>query len=345
MIITRDNYEPFFLDYLEGNLEENMINEFLDFLEQHPDLKEELHLFETIDLPEEQVVFQGKEHLYKPVTEEKSVFEIKAIALMEGDLKAEERKSFEAYLASHPELNREYDLFLQTRLVADKGIKYPGKQNLYRKPGRVILLNWLARAAAVVFILWGIHSLFQTGSQTVLPTSNQEIASVKPQSVLPKEMEASASSSKTEKGEMLVDKAAPNPGDNHQQTRDVFHPLPSENNISAQRDLTVMEEIHPLLAQLESEAVEPQLAVARTAKVEKINDTRNIMTIDEFLAARVKKAGKGGWLSANRILQTGLNVASELSGDRIGYKVKNGKVSSLDFESGLMAFSIPLQKN
>ncbi|MBC8005772.1 MAG: hypothetical protein H7X84_09885, partial [Verrucomicrobia bacterium] len=46
--ITRDNYEAFFLDYLEGNLEETLIDQFLDFLEKNPDLKEELHLFENI---------------------------------------------------------------------------------------------------------------------------------------------------------------------------------------------------------------------------------------------------------------------------------------------------------
>jgi hypothetical protein len=63
-----------------------MIDQFLDFLEQNPDLKEELQLFENIHLPGEQVVFADKEHLYKSVQEEKSVFELKSIAYMEGDL-------------------------------------------------------------------------------------------------------------------------------------------------------------------------------------------------------------------------------------------------------------------
>ena len=52
MKITRDNYESFFIDYIEGNLPENMIDQFLDFLNQNPDLKEELHLFEEVNLPE-----------------------------------------------------------------------------------------------------------------------------------------------------------------------------------------------------------------------------------------------------------------------------------------------------
>ena len=60
MIITRDNYESFFMDYLEGNLEENLIDQFLDFLKQNPDLKEELHLFEEVSLPVEYIVVQEK---------------------------------------------------------------------------------------------------------------------------------------------------------------------------------------------------------------------------------------------------------------------------------------------
>jgi hypothetical protein len=68
------------------------------------------------------------------------------------------------------------------------------------------------------------------------------------------------------------------------------------------------------------------------------------MTIDEFLANRAKKVSSEGLLSAQRIARVGLGLASELSGDRIGYSVKDGKISSVEFESKLMAFSIPLKK-
>jgi len=97
------------------------------------------------------------------------------------------------------------------------------------------------------------------------------------------------------------------------------------------------------LAQLDREPVEARLAVSGSVKVEKINDP-NIMTVEEFLASRAKKASNEGLLSAQRIFRTGLSVASELSGDRIGYRVENGKISSVEFESKLMAFSIPLKK-
>jgi hypothetical protein len=55
--------------------------------------------------------------------------------------------------------------------------------------------------------------------------------------------------------------------------------------------------------------------------------------------------GNEGLHSAQRIARAGLGLASELSGDRIGYSEKDGKITSVDFESKLMAFSIPLKKN
>ena len=185
MMITRDNYEPFFLDYLEGNLAENILDQFLDFLGQNPDLKEELHLFENIHLPEEQAVYQDKAHLYKSVQDEKSAFEIKSIAFMEGDLNDEERKLFEAYLTNHTELQKEYNLFAKTRLVADPSINYQDKQKLYRRSGTATVMNWVARVAAVVAIVWGISSLFQTGNRPDRPTTVHEITAAKPQPAAP----------------------------------------------------------------------------------------------------------------------------------------------------------------
>ncbi|MDP2113763.1 MAG: hypothetical protein Q8K69_06870 [Bacteroidota bacterium] len=341
MMITRDNYESFFLDYLEGNLKETMIDQFLDFLEQNPDLKEELQLFDNIHLPEEQVAFSGKQHLYKIEHDEKPAFEMKTIAYMEGDLKDDERKSFETFLSAHPELQKEYNLFGKTRLIADTEIKFPQKHKLYRKSGTIIALNWVARAAAVVVLIWGINSLFQTVSQKVGPSVIPEIASVKPQSK-PAEIAPEKIIKKTEIAQN-TSKITQKPAIVQEQINNKPEQQTEVDKIFQERDLTEMNEISPILSMLESETVETQLAVSREINMEKINDSR-ILTIDEFLASRAKKIGNEGLNSVQRIFRTGLNVASELSGDRIGYNIKDGKVSSLEFETRLMAFSIPLEK-
>lgn len=348
MKITRDSYEPFFLDYLEGNLEESMIDAFLDFLEENPDLKDELSLFKQVKLFGEPAEYTGKEHLYKSVADEKAAFEIKSVALMEGDLKGEERQMFEQTLASDYELKKEYGLMAETRLVANTDIKYSHKKKLYKKSGTLIWLNWprvLVGAAALVLIFWGIQSLFQPGSQTGEFTSSPEIALVKPLAEpVEKKVESTNKILEPEADDELTSKEEINPRTSQPPTIVKAPAIASGTAKAVERDLSVLEKINPLAAQLKPDPIENQLAEWNPVDVEKTEDSRNIMSLDEFVATRAKKAGGEGLLSANRIIRLGLNVASELSGDRIGYKEKDGKISRLDFETRLMAFSIPLQK-
>ncbi|HAQ19357.1 MAG TPA: hypothetical protein DCR40_09030 [Prolixibacteraceae bacterium] len=348
MNITRDNYEPFFLDYLEGNLQENMIDQFLDFLENNPDLKKELHLFEYIRLPEEHINFSGKEQLYKSSAETKAQFENQTIAYLEGDMEYEDRKSFETYLSQHPELQKEYDLFSKTRLKPDIGIIYQGKNKLYKKSGSVILMNWVTRAAAVLVLLWGINSVIQMGNQPGTQNSGPVIAEVNEKPVEPvKKNDSDNKVVKTDAPEKLkttkVSKSEKTKSLREQTKGRMEETRPADSN-PVERDLTAPAPVSPILAQLDRAPLEAGLAVSGSVNVEKINDRRNIMTIEEFLASRAKKVGNEGLLSAQRIARVGLGFASELSGDRIGYSVKDGKISSLGFESKLLAFSIPLEK-
>jgi len=344
MKITRDNYESFFIDYIEGNLPESLIDQFLDFLNQNPDLKEELHLFEEVNLPQESVVFQEKKHLYKSSADENRRLENIAIAYLEGDWDADENKTVEAYLSSNPEFKREYDLFAKTQLRPDFKIKYPEKQKLYRKSGTTIAMNWVARAAAVILLAWGINSVIQTPNSPESQKTKTELAQVAPKasptsSVKKPESEnqiqetADPAKSKSGKVNTIQKKTKTEP----EETRPVESPATS-------RDLTALAQIDPIIPKLEQEPTETQLAFSRSINVMRINESKNVMSVEEFLANRVQKVGKEGLFSAQRIARLGLNLASEISGERIGYEVKNGKITSVDFESKLMAFSIPLEK-
>lgn len=348
MKITRDNYESFFLDYLEGKLEESRIDQFLDFLDCNPDLKEELQLFENIRLPGEPVPFAGKKHLYKSPADEKEAFELKTIAWMEGDLNEEERRGFEAHLAQHPELKKEAALLERTKLSADTGIRYPDKHTLYKASGKVILMNWLGRVAAILVLLWGISTFFEGEKQTVDPTQPREVAEVKaPSAPAPtKEAPVAANDEKAVKTTAPVaskqKKSSPD-WDMKAVAENLSGPL-KNTPAAPTREIQPMEEIHPLMASLEREPVEAELAVSNTFNSRKIQETDKVLTVEEYLAQRAKKATSEGLLSAHRMLRVGLNVVSELSGDRIGYTVKKGKVTTVDFETKLLAFEIPLEK-
>lgn len=345
-MITRDNYESFFIDYLDGNLPESMIDQFLDFLNQNPDLKEELHLFEEVMLPEETVVFGNKKQLHKSLADENRRFENKAIAHMEGDLDSEEHKAFRTYLAANPELKKEYDLFAQTRLTPDTEIHFPDKRKLYRKSGTTIVLTWVARAAAVVVLAWGINSVMNMQNTTGPQNKQQEFAAVSPKQVQPQkraEPVKIAPATVSHARKQPIESAEPLPEKN-------IHIAKTEKQVERtsviqeepNRDTVMLAAIVPIAAPLETSG-ETQLAFRHSANVARLNEP-NVLTVDEFLAMRAKKMGREGLFSAQRLARIGLNLASEISGERIGYKTKDGKITSVDFESKLMAFSIPLEK-
>lgn len=348
MKITRDNYESFFLDFLEGNLQENLIDQFLDFLEQNPDLKEELHLFENVSLPEEQIVYSEKEQLYKSIMNEKGISETKLIAYLEGDLENKDRKSFETYLSVHPELQKEYNLFSKTRLVPDAGIMFPDKKKLYRKSGNVLVLNWVGRAAAVLVLIWGINTLIQDGDRPTLLRTTQDIAKLNPPAKQP-----------IEKTEIPIQNLEVEIPENRRQAKNsgIVKPLIGQQQIpvrsaektstvssTPERDYTELAELKLIVAKLETGSVENQLAFSYSEKAARVSDSEDVMTLDEFLVIRAKKVSHEGILSVQRIAHMGLGLVSEISGKRIGYGEKNGKITSLEFESKLLAFTIPLEK-
>ena len=74
MTINRNNYEQYFLLWVDGELSPEEMIAVERFIEEHPDLAEELSLLQDTKLvPEEQVVFKGKEQLLKQSTNEISL--------------------------------------------------------------------------------------------------------------------------------------------------------------------------------------------------------------------------------------------------------------------------------
>jgi len=345
MKITRENYESFFMDYIEGNLPENMIDQFLDFLNQNPDLKEELHQFEEVTLPEESVVFQEKQLLHKSLASDKQLLDNKAIAYLEGDMDIHESRAFGAYLNQHPELQKEYKQLEKTRLVPDFSVRYTAKNKLYHKPTRTVVMTWVARAAAVVVLLWGIRSLIETPNKTEIAQNKVEFATTKQAEIQPKtpsrtEKQQEVSIHEKEKPVKITDPVKTSPKNKPIQEK-IKETQPIYTEINAEKRSSLAE-LHSIGARLES-AENLQLAIRQT-NVTRINEAQHALSVEEFLALRVRKASKDGLFSAQRLARLGLNVASELSGERIGYKEKDGKITSVEFESKLMAFSIPLEK-
>ncbi len=162
MRINRDNYEAFFLDYLEGTLAPFLHQELLAFLAAHPDLAAELESYEKLTLaPSGEVHFPGRENLKKTeedhLTDPAEQFEEFVIAYYENDLPVSLRQRLELYLGSHPEKRKEFEVYGQLYLKPDQTIRFQHKNQLKKGLARNLHIPawvpYLAAAASVAVLI------------------------------------------------------------------------------------------------------------------------------------------------------------------------------------------------
>lgn len=156
--ISRNNYEEFFLDYLEGNLSFQEMNDLDCFLIQCPDLRAELDEMELTILEVEKVVFDSESLKEIPF---RSSFDEFSIARIEGILLPSEEKAFDTFLNNNHNFEIEHENYLKTILKPDFSVVFPDK-NILKQNRRKIVSFWqlsrIAIAASVIlmFSIWNV---------------------------------------------------------------------------------------------------------------------------------------------------------------------------------------------
>ena len=159
MKINRYNYEEFFILYMDNELlpEDRLAVEA--FIQQHPDLKEELELLQQFKLsPDTDAIYAGKEELMKadgetPLTES-NVQEWMVLAV-DGELNDTQIARLQSFLQSAPELQKEFALLQMTKIPAEE-IVFADKSSLYRHEEKVRVIPWRRIAAAVILLVAGL---------------------------------------------------------------------------------------------------------------------------------------------------------------------------------------------
>ncbi len=157
--INKNNYEVFFVDYLDGALDPETLVEVENFLKENPDLKEELNGLNSVLIPEESKSCPDKKSLYKSVYDEKASFQDACVAFIEDDLSPAEKDNFEHFLHQHPELDKEVALYSRTKLKPDQSVVFGDKDRLYQHPVRMITWYRIAAVAATLTAIVVIASL------------------------------------------------------------------------------------------------------------------------------------------------------------------------------------------
>ncbi len=178
--INRNNYEAFFIDYLDGNLSGSLLDELEVFLEKNEDLKEELEMMKgEMYLPNVSVHYKGKYKIKNPDTEidqpvDESNIISKIIALHEDDLSEQQKKEVQNFIFHNPYYNKEYQYFknvyLKPQTIQNESIKQKLYKNTYKqlnKSGIIYIISSSAAAIAVLLIIWNFLKNDVSGLQQV----------------------------------------------------------------------------------------------------------------------------------------------------------------------------------
>lgn len=173
MNINRNNYETFFLLYVDNELSAAEKNGVDIFVAENPDLQEELLMLQQTIIKADGITFSGKEGLLKPQPVDNDTEE-KLLLLLDNELPVKEKEGLLGLIKENEGVNAAWLLLQQTKLAATDTIIFEDKASLYKKEERrVIPIRWWQMAAAAMLIgagLWGTVSYLNKDGQTGIPT-------------------------------------------------------------------------------------------------------------------------------------------------------------------------------
>lgn len=157
-MITKENYEIYFMDYMDGNLSARERAEVEAFLLVHPDLRELLDGMNEVWLEVPVEVFDKKEEIKRTVRERE--IEYYAIATAEGVITGEEQTWVDGNVDKDV-FKREVEMYAKVKVKPDPICRFEGKVGVYRKSGAVLFVKRYAAIAAVV-ALGGVVAIYST---------------------------------------------------------------------------------------------------------------------------------------------------------------------------------------
>lgn len=157
MTINKSNYEIWFIDWIDGNLNDIQIEKLLLFLKENPDLEEEFAEITSCHLKPPLNTFPNKNLLRKStknITD--SQFEYLCIASAENDLSKEQSDELKEIVNYDPEKRRIFELFQKSKLPRET-IVYNRKNLLIRRTiGQQVLRIAFAGLSAAAVIIFAI---------------------------------------------------------------------------------------------------------------------------------------------------------------------------------------------
>jgi hypothetical protein len=341
MQINRDNYEVFFIDFLDGKLSPSDEKLLLAFLNQNPDLASELEAVESMVLIPEQNSFTKKELLKKEESYYgiNNRFDYLCIASIEDDITTQEKKELNGLLKNDSKKKREFFQFNKLKLIADPNIKYNGKSSLKRlgilsiSPRTFISVS---SVAAVVLVSFGIFSILWVNP--VVEENHMATAVVVDNTPKPIVQEENSSLTKPIVAEKRTNDITVIP-EISTKIADAEQPLVVDTSIPEKETLVRLEPMRI------SGISQPQ-PIAENNILAYFEKPAQLNIVDNTQSPSSRSSGVRE-IGLFEIAQMGINRLSAFAGSSINLDAEknvDGKIKKIKFESTLFALSVPVNK-
>lgn len=359
MLINRNNYETFIIDYFDGKLDPVLAGELLFFLSQNPDIEEEFNAYENIKLPADKLYFNQKESLKKSYTDITAITEVNfdefSIAAVEGDLDEESKARYLKYLENNPGKKKDFNLYKKTILKPDMNLVFHHAGKL--KKHKIISLKFSKPAfyagISAAAVLAVVLTLFfnKTSVPDTISEKSSEMKDIDRRTEISRKaaVENMAQAGQMKSGKMHTDRTE--------------HKIPSliyNNNLAVRKSENLQATQLQKMKSIEVQEIENKYLKENQALINKddLSASQNISSQDNkekslaeyirenFLKKEISKSI--GDLNVWEIAQVsikGINYLTE-SDVQIDKKLdKSGKISEFAIESESFSFSTFVKKH
>ncbi len=188
-IINIENYEAFWVDYLDGKLTETDEERLFAFLEDNPEISSNLIDTDNFIVPKLDVVFPDKANL-----KAENQIENLLISKIENEISEEDNKFITSKINSNAKIAASYSQYQKTILVADTSVVFKGKKHL-KKTTVIPLYRYTAAVAAAIAIVFVTGYVLTHSSVELTPAERPQFSFIE----LPVHVEDSADLNKIEK--------------------------------------------------------------------------------------------------------------------------------------------------
>jgi hypothetical protein len=181
MKINRNNYEAYFLLYIDNELCASEKNEVDEFIQQHADLKKELWQLQQTVVAKSNDQFFDKSFLIK---DENQLLQQQLLLLIDNELPQADKNIVEKLIATNFDVQKQFNLLQQTILPKENEVFLNDKTFLYKKEkGKVVGFGWLRLLVAAVFVGICITTgfiFFNNYKTPLIPTANVNTSNNQP---------------------------------------------------------------------------------------------------------------------------------------------------------------------